>query len=146
MIFPFDEKRYDKLVDIWYRAVRATHHFLDEADLEFYREMVAGGALKALEIWMACDERGEPVGFMGLSGAKIEALFVDPDVHGKGIGRRLVEHAERLKGPGLTVDVNEQNHGACGFYERFGFVRVGRSELDEAGKPYPILHLEKRRA
>jgi putative acetyltransferase len=145
MIVAVDDTYYDQLVDIWYRAVRATHHFLDEADLAFYRDIVAGGALRVMELWMACDERGEPQGFIGLNGTRIEALFVDPDVHGNGLGSRLVGHAERLKGPALQVDVNQQNAGACAFYQRLGFEQVGRSELDDSGRPYPILHLERRR-
>lgn len=43
---------------------------------------------------------------------------------------------------GVTaVDVNEQNVSAAGFYLHRGFEVVGRSETDEAGRPYPLLHL-----
>jgi putative acetyltransferase len=62
--------------------------------------------------------------------------------HGKGIGSCLINHIVKIKGSRLQVDVNEQNHGACKFYKRFGFVRMGRSELDGSGKPFPLLHLE----
>jgi putative acetyltransferase len=41
----------------------------------------------------------------------------------------------------MTVDVNEQNTKAVGFYERIGFKRTGRSRLDGQGRPYPLLHL-----
>jgi putative acetyltransferase len=41
------------------------------------------------------------------------------------------------------VNVNEQNAQAVGFYSRSGFVVVGRSELDDAGRPYPLLHMSK---
>jgi hypothetical protein len=40
-----------------------------------------------------------------------------------------------------TVDVNEQNPQAVGFYLHIGCEVVGRSELDGMGKPYPLLHL-----
>jgi hypothetical protein len=39
------------------------------------------------------------------------------------------------------VDVNEQNPGVCRFYQACGFVVEGRSELDDAGRPFPLLHL-----
>ena len=39
------------------------------------------------------------------------------------------------------MDVNEQNVSAAGFYAHRGFEVVGRSETDEAGRPYPLLHL-----
>ena len=41
------------------------------------------------------------------------------------------------------VDVNEQNQQAFGFYRHMGFLVIGRSELDEQGNSFPILHLKK---
>jgi putative acetyltransferase len=77
---------------------------------------------------------------MGLSGSKLESLFLAPEFHRQGGGRRLVQHAQSLRGE-LTVDVNEQNAAACRFYEACGFVVEGRSELDSTGRPFPVLHL-----
>ena len=39
------------------------------------------------------------------------------------------------------MDVNEQNSAARGFYEACGFAVEGRSELDDQGRPYPLLHM-----
>ncbi len=77
-----------------------------------------------------------------MTGSKIDALFIDPRRHGQGIGRALVDHAASLSS-NLTVDVNEQNEGACAFYEKLGFRQIGRSELDGSGRPFPILHLAR---
>ncbi len=54
--------------------------------------------------------------------------------------KRLVEHALTLA-PGLTTNVNEQNAQAVGFYKKMGFKVTGRSEVDDLGKPYPLLNL-----
>lgn len=91
---------------------------------------------------MEFNEDAEPIGFIGRNGTMIEMLFVDPKYHGKGIGSRLINHAIKIKGRNLQVDVNEQNDGAYAFYKRLGFVQVGRSELDNSGQPFPLLHLE----
>ncbi|MFC4099383.1 acetyltransferase [Paenibacillus xanthanilyticus] len=136
---------HERLVDIWERAVRATHHFLQEADIVFYRDLVRDHALHAVELWLARHEDGHAVGFIGLDGPRIEMLFVDPNYRGRGIGSALIRHAERLKGNCLQVDVNEQNEGACTFYARYGFVACGRSEVDGSGRPFPLLHLQLRR-
>lgn len=40
-----------------------------------------------------------------------------------------------------SVDVNEQNPQAIGFYEHHGFRTVSRTTHDPSGKPYPILHM-----
>ncbi|MBG9944253.1 acetyltransferase [Brevibacillus formosus] len=141
----YEASYHDQLVDIWYRAVCRTHHFLTREDIAFYKNMVKNEALSAVEVWIEINEKREPVGFIGLDGTKIEMLFVDPEYHGKGIGSRLLEHAERKYGPQLKVDVNEQNEGAYAFYRRYGFVQTGRSELDGSGRPFPLLHLELQR-
>lgn len=139
------EEDHDYLVELWYRAVRETHAFLTETDIAFYRRIVDEQALKHVEVWVEKDDSGVPLGFIGLDGSMVEMLFVDPDRHGQGIGTRLLRYAEQLKGSQLRVDVNEQNDGAYAFYQRYGFVRTGRSELDGSGRPFPLLHLELKR-
>ncbi|RTE10228.1 acetyltransferase [Paenibacillus whitsoniae] len=140
-IVQYQTHYHDKLVNIWYRAVVRTHTFLTSAEIEFYHQIVRNGALEEVEIWIELNEDLEPIGFIGMDGSKIEMLFVDPDYHGCGTGRRLIKHVEALKGANLRVDVNEQNDSAYGFYQRLGFVRIGRSELDSSGNPFPLLHL-----
>jgi putative acetyltransferase len=129
-----------RLVEIWLAAVRATHLFLSEDDIRFFLPQVRDQYLPALEVFVALDDAGELTGFAGLSGSKLEMLFVDPARHGTGIGRELVDHAGALKGA-LEVDVNEQNPGAVAFYRKCGFLPVGRSELDGSGKPFPLIHM-----
>ena len=135
-----DDER-DALLQIWLRSVRATHTFLSETDIEFFlplvREALAPGVL---DIWVLCAPDGQPVGFMGMEGNRIEALFLEPHYRRQGGGRRLVEHARRLHGA-LALDVNEQNPEARRFYESCGFVVEGRSEVDGTGRPFPLLHM-----
>ncbi|CAO3372686.1 acetyltransferase [Azospirillum argentinense] len=128
------------LFDVWLAAVRSTHDFLSEEDIGFYADLVRDQYLPAAALLVATDAADRPVGFLGMSGRKIDTLFVDPAWHGRGIGRALIARA--LEGrPDLTVDVNEQNGGARAFYRRLGFREVGRSALDDSGRPFPLLHL-----
>jgi putative acetyltransferase len=114
-----------RVLDIWRRAVDATHDFLAPADRA------------------AIDAAGVPQGFMFLHEGHLEALFIDPDHHGQGLGKALIERA-LVEHPNLTTDVNEQNPRALGFYERVGFERTGRSALDGQGRAYPLIHLRYR--
>src|SRR6266487_3323073 len=79
-------------------------------------------------------------GFIGIAEGKVEMLFIHPDYREQGIGRTLLSYAIHERGA-TTVDVNEQNDQALGFYIRMGFEIIGRSELDSNGKPYPLLHM-----
>jgi putative acetyltransferase len=134
----------DGLLGVWERSVRATHEFLTEEDIVGLRPHVAQAlAHDALELWVLADAGDAPVGFMGLAGNDIAALFLEPAARGKGGGRRLVEHAQALRGGELTVEVNEQNPAACGFYRALGFVVVGRSPVDDDGRPFPLLHMRR---
>jgi putative acetyltransferase len=134
----------DALLALWERSVRATHDFLTEADIVALRPL-AGEALNddALELWVLTETGDVPIGFMGLAGDDIAALFLEPARRGQGGGRRLVAHAQALRGGDLTVDVNERNPAARGFYEALGFVVVGRSPLDGGGRPFPLLHMRR---
>lgn len=139
-IRPSDPGDLPRLFDIWSDAVDATHHFLKAAHRAEIAALVRDVYLPSRPFAVAAGESDRPLGFMGLAAGHIEALFVDPGWHGRGIGRALVRHAQ-AQAPVLTVDVNEENAGAVRFYERLGFERLGRSALDDAGRPYPLLHL-----
>ena len=67
-------------------------------------------------------------------------LFVDSNSMGKGLGSKLLDFAKSLGAD--SVDVNEQNPKALGFYQANGFHIVSRDEFDGDGRPYPILHLK----
>ncbi|CFR12412.1 acetyltransferase [Yersinia frederiksenii] len=128
-----------RLIEVWENAVRKTHLFLTEADIQFYLPQVRDIYLPALEVWLF-EKDAEAVGFIGLDGNKVEMLFVDTTYYGKGIGKALLAHAQHLKGK-LSVDVNELNPAALAFYLHYGFIKTGRSERDGEGKPFPLIHL-----
>ncbi|BAV97256.1 GNAT family N-acetyltransferase [Lysobacter enzymogenes] len=130
---------HPQLLELWERSVRATHDFLSDADIAELRPQVRDIYFDAVEIWIYEDAAGL-AGFIGLSGAQVEMLFLEPERRGQGIGTRLLDHARGLRGA-LTVDVNEHNPQAHGFYRRYGFVDTGRSPLDGQGRPFPLIHM-----
>jgi putative acetyltransferase len=131
---------HPQLLNIWLRSVRATHHFLQESDIEALLPQLRDIYLTAVDLWVAVDAKDCPQGFIGLNQNHVEMLFIEPDLRGKGIGRALLDHARRTRSQ-MSVDVNEQNPEAAGFYLHYGFVQTGRSPLDGEGRPFPLLHL-----
>jgi putative acetyltransferase len=130
----------ERLFDIWLRSVRATHTFISESDIQSFIPLVRDYVASDAEFWVLCSDAGTVMGFMGMSGSKMDSLFLAPEFQRCGGGRLLVRHAQELRGE-LTVDVNEQNTAACRFYEACGFIVEGRSEVDDGGRPFPLLHM-----
>lgn len=132
--------QFAELTELWERSVRASHSFLSEEDIAELRVAVREKALPALELYIAVDDAGATLGFMGMAGNSVEALFVDAPFFGRGAGAALLDHARAMHET-LKVEVNEQNPRAVAFYEKYGFRRTGRSQTDSEGRPFPLLHL-----
>ena len=128
-----------ELVELWESSVRATHDFLAEGGVEFYKPYVEE-AIKSLPLVMTARADGEAAAFMGITGAHLDALFAAPEYFGRGAGAALMREA--LACGVRSVDVNEQNPRARSFYEKHGFQTACRRETDDCGKPYPILRME----
>ncbi|MCD4499798.1 GNAT family N-acetyltransferase [Chromobacterium vaccinii] len=132
---------------LWERSARASHHFLGEDDIaEIRSEVIAAfeaAAFIGLALRVARNEEGCVAGFAGTMDGKLEMLFIDPASRGRGWGRALLEHAVDALSAS-RVDVNEDNPEALAFYRRMGFEVRGRSARDGAGRPFPLLQLERR--
>lgn len=129
----------DELLAVWEASVRATHDFLSEKDIQAYKALIGGQYLHSLELF-CIKEENSIVGFIGLQGRLIQMLFIHPKYVAKGLGKALVNFAISKHGA-TEVDVNEQNTKALGFYKSLGFEVVDRFEIDDAGKPYPVLSM-----
>lgn len=136
-----DKNDYPKLIRIWEDSVRATHSFLKEKDIDFLRPLILEQYFDAVELRCARDNGDRILGFCGVAGSKLEMLFVSPESRGQGVGSALCRYAIETMHV-TTVDVNEQNPQAVGFYEHVGFLITGRSPLDGQGKPFPLLHMK----
>ncbi|GIH21732.1 acetyltransferase [Acrocarpospora phusangensis] len=132
IVRPYAEADQDAVVGVWSRSARLAHPFVDGEGVGARADEMREVHLRQADMWVALDETGEIVGLLGLLGAEIGGLFVDPPSQGRGIGRLLVEHAAAIHGE-LTVEVYELNERACGFYRRMGFVPFGSRVESETG-------------
>jgi len=130
---------HQELIQIWELSVRATHHFLKEADILRYKHLILNEYFNLVDLYKV-EAQHTVKGFLGLSADNIQMLFIHPDFIGKGIGKMLVNFAVREKNAS-KVDVNEQNTSAYLFYNHLGFKVIERYNEDAAGKPYPVLSM-----
>lgn len=142
MIVELAAEDYPQLLKIWESAVKNTHDFLSEADFLYYKSKILQ-YFSQVEL-KGFQDKNTLVGFIGTADQNIEMLFVHQNARGKGAGKKLIQYA--LENNDLdSVDVNEQNKQAVGFYEHLGFETVGKSKTDTEGKPYPILHMKLKK-
>ena len=131
MIRKYEAKDLEDLLDVWYSASQVAHPFLNEDFLEQERKNIAELHIPTAETWVY-EIDNLVVGFIALIGNEVGAIFVKPDLHGKGIGRELMEHAKSIR-TYLELDVFKDNKIGRNFYDKCGFLKVSEHLHEETG-------------
>lgn len=133
------EYDHPNVLKVWERSVRATHYFLSEDDILFYKSVIPDYLYK-VRLTCVRNEYGEIIAFSGCNSYELGMLFVDPNYMRQGIGSLLLRHC--IKHYQINkVSVNEQNPQAYNFYIKHGFKFTSKSASGGYGKPYPVLNL-----
>ncbi|MGI6153226.1 MAG: GNAT family N-acetyltransferase [Christensenellaceae bacterium] len=135
-----------KIADQTYRETFEAHN--TRADMDAYTAQAFSARQLALELacpysaFFFATEGGMPVGYLKLNdgpaqtepdmdgSVEIERIYTLRAYHGKGLGRRILDHAigcavEKAKAF-LWLGVWEHNHRAIRFYEKNGFTCFGK--------------------
>ncbi len=115
------------------RALQWTDpHTLDE-QLAYLASLV-----QQHSVYLAVDEDAgdtrRVVGLLVVGDGELDQLYVHVDYQGRGVGTRLLDLAKSLSLGGLQLYTFEINQGAQRFYERHGFVVIGRGVEAESGR------------
>lgn len=133
-------EQYPELLAVWEDSIRATHDFISDDDIAVFKPRLMEQGFPEVTLRCVKGDNGAILGFIGVKDNKIQMLYVLNKVRGMGIGKALMAYAmQRLAAN--RVDVNEQNPAAVEFYESMGFKVIDRSDVDELGKPLPVLHM-----
>ncbi|MCG8458919.1 MAG: GNAT family N-acetyltransferase [Holophagales bacterium] len=132
-------------------AHRAKRHWgYPEAWIEAWRKDLTLGPelFEAAEVWKVV-QRGAVLGCAAIEPAaerllggpaeglfSVEHMWIEPEVHGRGIGRRLFEHlVERARQRGgAELEILSDPH-AEDFYRHLGCVRIGEHTSELLGEP-----------
>ena len=124
----------DDLADIlsaWESASALAHTFLTKPFVHQERINIPELYLPNVETWVV-EDSGRVIGFIALIGNKIGAIFVDPEFHGSGAGRALMDKARELRGD-LEVEVFKENAIGRKFYARYGFELLAETIHEATG-------------
>ncbi|MEU9118533.1 GNAT family N-acetyltransferase [Streptomyces sp. NPDC048506] len=155
IIRPYRASDQDVVIDLWSRAVRRAHPFIEGEGEGERARILREVYLVQADNWVA-ERDGTVIGLLGLlpgehgehsgdgpdegPGAEVGGLFVAPEAQGGGIGRQLLEHAAALHGA-LTLEVFEANDRARCFYAHLGFTERVRRIDERTG--HPLIALER---
>lgn len=109
----------EDLLIAWEKASRVAHPFMNDAFIDQERENIPNLYLPNADTWVACANQ-KVIGFIALIGCEVGGFFVDPDHHGNGAGKMLMDKAQHLHGD-LVLDVFKENTLGRRFYDRYGF-------------------------
>ena len=84
---------YPELLDVWENSVRATHDFITEDDIAFFKPIIIEQAFPHVTLKCIKDEHKAILGFIGVHECKIEMLFILDAARGKGVGKALLNYA-----------------------------------------------------
>ena len=99
-------------------------------DIHFVGQMIDAGWVRVAR-W-----EGEPLGFLAMREEEVQALYLLPEVQGRGIARALMEDAKKGR-ERLGLWCMQRNARAVRFYRKAGFVEARRTDgvANDAGLP-----------
>lgn len=128
MIRSYRKTDLEEMVRIWYEASVIAHSFIPASFWALQKSEMKEKYLPLAENYVF-EEKGQLAGFISLVGERVCALFVAPEMQGRGIGRALLEYAKTLN-ERLSLKAYRENYSALRFYEKCGFVAAGE-DVDE---------------
>ena len=131
MIKKYSGNDLDSVIKIWLAASIKAHSFVPE---DFWRSQI--GNMR--EIYIPASETyvyeldSEVVGFYALYENNLAAIFVKPELQGKGIGKQLINHAKTLRQT-INLNVYKENQASYDFYRSQGFKLVNEQTDPHTG-------------
>lgn len=127
----YQAKDLNDLLIVWERASRLAHPFLSESFIAQERLNIPNMYLPNADTWVATRD-DNVVGFIALIGNEVGAIFVDPNCHGQGTGKALMDKANALH-PILELEVFKENKIGRKFYDRYGFTLMEEKVFEPTG-------------
>ena len=128
----------EAVLNSWEVATRLAHPFMTDAFIAQERINVAEIYLPNTDTWVA-EIEGEVKGFIALMGNEVGAIFLQPNCHGRGIGKALMDKAQEIHG-NLEVEVFKDNNIGRNFYSKYGFEQIEEKLHEPTGRQLLRLH------
>ncbi|RVU83344.1 GNAT family N-acetyltransferase [Leucothrix sargassi] len=118
----YKDSDLEGVLNSWEVATRLAHSFMTDEFIAQERINVAEIYMPNTDTWVA-EVEGETKGFIALMGNEVGAIFLQPNYHGQGIGKALMDKAQEIHGD-LEVEVFKVNSIGRNFYLKYGFEQL----------------------
>ncbi|MEA5511780.1 GNAT family N-acetyltransferase [Crocosphaera sp. UHCC 0190] len=125
----YEKSDLDAVLSSWETATRLAHPFMTDEFIAQERINVAEIYMPNTDTWVV-ELDSQVKGFIALMGNEVGAIFLQPECHGQGVGKSLMDKAQELHGD-LEVEVFKENSIGRKFYSRYGFEQL-EEKLHEA--------------
>jgi putative acetyltransferase len=131
----------DVVVDIWYKASIQAHSFIPKEYWEDNKNLMKYKYLPISDVYLAV--KGKAVlGFIALVNDNLAAIFVEPELQGKGAGSLLLDYAKSIRNV-LWLKVYENNKRGTKFYKNNGFKIKSKSIDRETREAELVMEWDK---
>lgn len=126
------ESDLNAVLSSWEVATRLAHPFMTDEFIAQKRDNVAQIYIPNTDTWVV-EIDDQVVGFIALMGNEVGAIFLQPEFHGVGAGKALMDKARDIHGD-LEVEVFKNNAIGRKFYSRYGFSLIEEKLHESAGQ------------
>ncbi|RCU42881.1 N-acetyltransferase [Corallincola holothuriorum] len=137
MIRKYNEQDLEAVLDIWLKASVKAHDFVDAEFWQSQVENMRNIYIPASETYVF-ERDSEVVGFYALHENMLAAIFIEPELQGRGIGKMLIAHAKAQRSQ-LTLSVYKENVSSYQFYLSQGFAVLSEQTDEHTGHPEYIM-------
>jgi len=127
------EYEIESIMQLWLKSTIKAHPFISEDYWNSNYDVIKNKYIPLSEIYVYLENKFI-LGFISVLNSEfIGALFVDVNNQGKGIGKKLIQHAMDIYGK-LTLAVYKDNLQAVNFYKHIGFKVIREQSNEETNK------------
>lgn len=133
VVIDYDNRYALETVQMWRasmeQALGITDRHTWEEQLDYLAQIAQSNSVR-----LAVDQAtNQVVGMLAVEGTELNQLYVHSDHQGRGIGTQLLNLAKVLSPGKLCLYTFEVNQKAQRFYEKHGFIIIGRGVESESG-------------
>jgi putative acetyltransferase len=140
----YENSDLEAVLSAWERATRLAHPFMTEEFIAQERINTAEIYFPNTDTWVIGTD-DQVIGFIALMGNEVGAIFLQPEYHGQGAGKALMDKAQEIHGD-LEVEVFKENYIGREFYSRYGFNQLEEKLHEPTGQQVLRLAFTANRA